>query len=317
MMRERQPLDAGSIPGGTEQEVLRWFVSSVRAWRGGSTTTPRFRRADLLVLGDILGTDAERIERRLIELTGCSRATAKLLRRLLLVGVGFLPTAPAALTMVAEGAGPTVSAPMEQVAAASSSRAVEAPVPRPAPPTAEAMGPTSTAKLGPTVQPQVPLAEVPVPGGRAAAPEAPVPEAAPSTQASVTSVSIPRLGIDQVVVDGGQDVIDQGLVAHYWASGWREPAGAGATGTYWLAAHHETHGAPFLHLPDVLVGDRIDVTTGARTFTYSVSSTEIVEDDAGFGPVYGDDPAARVILLQTCIDSVRRLLVHGTLVATS
>jgi LPXTG-site transpeptidase (sortase) family protein len=130
-------------------------------------------------------------------------------------------------------------------------------------------------------------------------------------------VSIRRLGLELRVVGGGQDVIDQGLVAHYWAPGWREPAAPGGHGTYWLAAHHETHGAPFLALPGVVVGDQIDVTTIEQTFTYTVTSTEVVQDDAGFGPVYGTDPAASVILLQTCLDSVRRLLVHGTLTAVT
>ena len=45
-----------------------------------------------------------------------------------------------------------------------------------------------------------------------------------------------------------------------------------------------------------------------------MTSTEVVEDDAGFGPVYGTDPTAPVILLQTCLDHVRRLLVHGALI---
>jgi LPXTG-site transpeptidase (sortase) family protein len=134
---------------------------------------------------------------------------------------------------------------------------------------------------------------------------------------SEATVSIVRLGLELAVVAGGQDVIDDGLVAHYWAPGWREPAAAGAGGTYWLAAHRQTHGSPFLRLPDVVVGDQIDITTATQTFTYTVTFTEVVNDDAGFGPVYGTDLAAPVILLQTCLDHVRRLLVHGDLTASA
>lgn len=65
----------------------------------------------------------------------------------------------------------------------------------------------------------------------------------------------------------------------------------------------------------VLVLDSNTLTVAA--FTYVVTSLEVVFDDAGFGPVYGTDPAASVILLQTCLDHIQRLLVHGTLVAAA
>ena len=281
----RRPLDPRSFGGTSEDEVLRRFVASVRRWRGRDVRASQFRDDDLLVLAGSLGTDPAEIERRLMEWTGCDRATAKRLRRLLLVSLASLPIAPAAMAFAPPSEVLDVApvAVVFDVAAAS--------------PTPGAL----------TISvPAPPKAAVP-------APVVPAPRTlAPGSEATV---SILRLGIELPVVGGGQDVIDDGLVAHYWAPGWHDPAAAGAPGTYWLAAHHETHGAPFLRLPEVVVGDQITVATATQTFTYTVSSTEVVEDDAGFGPVYGTEPAAPVILLQTCLDDVRRLLVHGSLTA--
>jgi LPXTG-site transpeptidase (sortase) family protein len=273
----RRPLDPRSIRGATEDEVLRRFVASVRRWRARDGSSLLFRGDDLLVLAATLGTDPTDVERRLIQLTGCDQATATRLRRLLLVGLASLPIAPAALA---------VGAPAEVLDTAPVAIVVDAPD-RPTAPEALVIAP-----------PVVPLR-------------------APLAPGSEATVSIPRLGLELPVASGGQEVIDDGLVAHYWAPGWREPAAAGAAGTYWLAAHHETHGSPFLLLPEVVVGDQIDVATATQTFTYTVTSTEVVEDDAGFGPVYGADPVAPVILVQTCLDEVRRLLVHGALTATA
>lgn len=311
MMRPRQPLDPDSIRGTNEEEVLRNFAASVRQWRGRSATTPRFRRDDLIVLVGILGTDAEHIERRLVALTGCNRATAKRLRRLLLVSLAALPIASAVPAMSAPAEGTITTASAAEAAAPASPAITAAPAtpsdstapPRPALEDARPK-PAAVAAEPTVVSPVVPTTTT-------------IPTPAPLPQGAEATIAIPRLGIDLAVYGGGQDVIDQGLVAHYWAEGWREPVAAGAAGTYWLAAHHETHGSPFLRVPELVVGDQIIVTTATQTFTYRVSSLEVVLDDAGFGPVYGADPSAPLILLQTCLDSVRRLLVHGTLVAAT
>jgi LPXTG-site transpeptidase (sortase) family protein len=269
MMRPRQPLDAESIWGTTDEEVLTRFVASVREWRTSGRAQPRFRRDDLDALAELLGSDVAGIERRLISLTGCDRATARRLRRLLLVSL-VVPVAVTALTI----------APLSKVSGA------------PGPPSGqEPSGPPATVGVHrPSVSPQppVPVTEPPKPTTTTPPASTPAPAPAP-TRAAVradaeATVSIRRLGLELPVVDGGQEVIDQGLVAHYWAPGWREPAAPGGHGTYWLAAHHTTHGSPFLALPDVVVGDRIDVRTIDQTFTYTVTSTDVVEDDAGFGP---------------------------------
>jgi sortase A len=131
------------------------------------------------------------------------------------------------------------------------------------------------------------------------------------------TVLIPSLGIDLPVVGGGQSVIDEGVVAHYSGPGWRAPTAAGAVGTYWLAAHHVTHGGPFGRLPSIRVGAHVLVVTPVHTYTYTVTSLQVVGTTATYATVYGGDPAARLVLLQTCLGAVERLLVHGLLTATT
>ena len=146
-------------------------------------------------------------------------------------------------------------------------------------------------------------------------PSAPAPGWAPQQEASV---SIPRLGISLPVHMGGQEVIDQGVAAHYSGPVSRPPASLGDAGTYWLAGHHSTHGKPFARLPESTVGDQVVVTNRQGvSFTYAVTSTLVVGTKADRSVIYGTDPSARRILLQTCLGNTRRLLVHGTLTAVS
>ena len=112
-------------------------------------------------------------------------------------------------------------------------------------------------------------------------------------------------------------MIDEGVVAHYEGPGWRPPVPAGAVGTYWLAAHHATHGAPFARLPAIRVGAQVIVATAGHTYTYTVTFLQVVGTSATYATVYGTQPTARVILLQTCLGATERLLVHGALTAAT
>jgi sortase (surface protein transpeptidase) len=136
---------------------------------------------------------------------------------------------------------------------------------------------------------------------------------APTQEATVVVAS---LGIDLPIVEGGQEVIDKGVVAHYRGPGWLTPTAAGAIGTHWLAAHEVTHGGPFHRLQSIPIGALVRVTTTAgQTFVYTVTSRQVVGTTATHATVYGTDPTARLILLQTCLDASHRLLVHGVLTA--
>jgi sortase (surface protein transpeptidase) len=128
-------------------------------------------------------------------------------------------------------------------------------------------------------------------------------------------VSIPAIGLNLPVFPGGQSVIDEGVVTHFWAPGWRPPVAAGQAGTYWLAAHHVTHGAPFLNLPSVRPGDLVIITPahGGPVVRYVITSLQVVGTTVAFTTVYGTDTTTPRLLLQTCEGSAYRLLVHGVL----
>lgn len=250
----------------------------------------------------ILGTDSAEVERRLVVATACSPGLARHGRRLLLADIGVLALGLVAAAQIGSGS----------VAA----DAVPGATPRPivsvevAGSAFDAAGPARAAAV-PTTQAGATVEEDAGAADGSAATT--IPTAPAGAEATVTIASV---GIRLPVVLGGQSVIDQGLVAHYTAPGWEDPVPAGAPGTYWLAAHATTHGAPFATLPEIAVGAEIRLDAGGRTFVYTVTSTQVTGLYPGDDLMYGTDPSAPVILLQTCIDSSRRLLVHGTLTAS-
>jgi hypothetical protein len=82
----RRPRGPESFEGMSEADVLKHYLGQVQAWRK-SERPQCFRADDLRVLVGILGTDSAGIEARLRALTGCSNATAKWFRRLLVFGL--------------------------------------------------------------------------------------------------------------------------------------------------------------------------------------------------------------------------------------
>jgi LPXTG-site transpeptidase (sortase) family protein len=138
----------------------------------------------------------------------------------------------------------------------------------------------------------------------------------PIVAGSEAVVTIPSIGIRLPVFLGGQATIDRGLVTHYEGSGWRPPVPAGAGGTYWLAAHHSTHGSPFAALPNIRAGAVVIIdVVGGPEIRYQVTGSEVVGTSASDMTVYGADPTTPRILLQTCEGGDYRLLVHGVLIS--
>ena len=318
--RRGAPLDPAVLVGSTDTEILQGFVRLVRTARGGSLRRPLpLRDADVAALVAILGTDSAEVERRLVAATACSPSVARHGRRLLLAGVGVLALGLVAAPLTGE--------------ASTAQVAVGRPDSRPSVVPSSIPNMVASAILqGASVAEQAEgVDEMRAPSAAPAIPQgAPVVEQAAgmdqvpaaSTVAMVPAgaeaiLAIASVGIELPVVLGGQAVIDQGLVAHYTAPGWEEPVAAGARGTYWLAAHATTHGAPFRSLPDVTVGAEIRLNTADQSFVYTVTSMQVTGLWPGDDLMYGTDPTASIILLQTCIDDRRRLLVHGTLTATS
>jgi sortase A len=78
-------------------------------------------------------------------------------------------------------------------------------------------------------------------------------------------VDIPRLGVEQVFVEGSasEQTIDGPGLRH-------DTVLPGQAGASVLVGRRATFGAPFRHLDRMKVGDRIEITTGQGQFTYVV-----------------------------------------------
>ncbi len=87
----------------------------------------------------------------------------------------------------------------------------------------------------------------------------------------VGTIAIPKIGLDQAVIEGvGVEDLKNGI-GHY-----PDTKIPGQKGNAALAGHRTTYGAPFNKLDDLVVGDEITFTTIAGTFKYLVSEKKIV-----------------------------------------
>jgi sortase A len=84
-------------------------------------------------------------------------------------------------------------------------------------------------------------------------------------------IDIPKIGLDEVVVEGvGVEELKKG-VGHY-----PDTKMPGETGNAALAGHRTTYGHPFNRIDELSMGDEISITTRAGTFRYSVMEKKVV-----------------------------------------
>ena len=121
-------------------------------------------------------------------------------------------------------------------------------------------------------------------------------------------IVIPKIGLDQVVVEGvGVEDLKEGI-GHY-----PDTKMPGETGNAAFAGHRTTYGAPFNRLDDLAPGDTISVTTRAGTFRYDVTEKKIVTPETV--EVLDDTPDNR-LTLTTChpkYSAAQRLIVVAKL----
>jgi sortase A len=133
--------------------------------------------------------------------------------------------------------------------------------------------------------------------------------AAPGDGAPVGVLSIPKIGVDRVVIVQGTSTSDlQQGPGHY--PGTPLP---GEMGNAAIAGHRTTYGAPFYNLDQLHEGDAIKVTTVQGSFTYDVSTTQIV-DPSDVSVVA--DTTTPELTLTTCnprFSASQRLVVHAML----
>jgi sortase A len=93
----------------------------------------------------------------------------------------------------------------------------------------------------------------------------------PDDGEAVARMSIPKIGVDQIVVEGvSRDDLKKGP-GHY-----PNTPLPGQPGNAAIAGHRTTYGQPFHRVDELAPGDEILVTTLQGTFRYEVSGTEIV-----------------------------------------
>ena len=113
----------------------------------------------------------------------------------------------------------------------------------------------------------------PTPDARAAA--SPPPLVPPELGQPVGLIRIPKIGVDQVVVEGvGVEELKKG------PGRYPETPMPGGAGNAAIAGHRTTYGAPFFRLDELAPGDGIEVHTRTGAFTYEVSESKIVSPQA-------------------------------------
>jgi sortase A len=141
----------------------------------------------------------------------------------------------------------------------------------------------------------------------------PVAPFAPAAEGSpVAHLQIPSIGLDWTVVEGvGVPDLKKGP-GHF-----PETPMPGQLGNAAIAGHRTTYGAPFFDLDKIKVGDLIQVSTLAGTYTYSVTGTTVVQPKEYAAVIPTVDPNVATLTLATCTPAYtakQRLIVKATLV---
>lgn len=140
---------------------------------------------------------------------------------------------------------------------------------------------------------------------------APAP-ATPDPGAPIGRLTIPRIGLDVMMVEGiGKSELQQGP-GHF-----RETPLPGQLGNAALAGHRTTYGHPFLELDQLQPGDLITVDTTWGSFTYRVTESLVVRPDEYGLVIPTFDRTVATLTLTTChpaYTSKQRLAVRATLV---
>lgn len=117
-----------------------------------------------------------------------------------------------------------------------------------------------------------------------------LPNAAIPSGSAVAIMSIPRIHVDQVVVEGTTTQLMKQGPGHVRGS----PL-PGEFGNAVVAGHRTTYGAPFRNLNALHARDTITVTTGQGSFTYVVM--QVYHIQAGQPDVFGGTPDSRLTLI--------------------
>lgn len=137
------------------------------------------------------------------------------------------------------------------------------------------------------------------------------PRAQPSESTPVAVIAIPKIHLNQIVVQGVNEGDLELGPGHYTNT----PL-PGENGNVGIAGHRTTWGRPFYNLDQLTVGDPIYLATDRGTFVYRMTSSEIVSPSqvSVLNPTPGP-----TLTLTTCnpkYSAAQRLVVHAALAST-
>ncbi len=146
-------------------------------------------------------------------------------------------------------------------------------------------------------------------------PPLPVPAAMPNPANRVALVEfghiqIPKIGVDQVVHEGIEQMVIDAGPAH-----WPGTAAFGSWGNVVLAGHRTTHTEPFRRVAELAPGDEIILSDAIGKYTYHVTGVEIVPNTALW---IKDQSPGRTLTIFSCHpigSSSQRIVVHAQLMS--
>jgi len=143
----------------------------------------------------------------------------------------------------------------------------------------------------------------------------PVTGSGKATVNGIAEIIIPKIGVDDIVVEG-VSLYDLAYgPGHYPDSA---PIGA-QNGTAAIAGHRTGWGSPFIRLDELTTGDTITLKTAQGTYTYRVTRGDFVVEPSDYWVIKGDpkSSAKGKLTLTTCTPkytSRHRLIVWADLV---
>jgi len=134
------------------------------------------------------------------------------------------------------------------------------------------------------------------------------PLAAPDDGSPVGIIRIPKIGVDKVIVQGTSESDLQQGPGHY-----PDTPLPGEAGNAAIAGHRTTYGAPFYDLNELGPGDLIDVTTVQGSFTYRVTSSQVVDPSDLAVVAATTSPELTLTTCNPRFSATQRLVVHAAL----
>lgn len=130
---------------------------------------------------------------------------------------------------------------------------------------------------------------------------------------SLTRISIPRIGVDVIVVQGIGDSALQAGAGHYPST----PLPC-ASGDVAIAGHRTTFGKPFANIDLLAPGDTVTLRTPVGACVYRVARAPFVVPANDFA-VVADTPGVATLTLTSCHpkgSAVSRIVIKATMVSS-